>query len=168
MSVIRPCLEADFGPLLAIINSAASVYRGAIPDDCWHEPYMSGEELKSEIVSGVVFSGYEFANMLVGVMGIQRVRDVSLIRHAYVLPELQGQGVGSSLIKYLLGEYGGERVLVGTWAAAEWAISFYRRHGFVQVSPELKTRLLKSYWTVSERHIETSVVLTFGELEAWS
>ncbi len=168
MFVIRPCREADFETLLVIINSAASAYRGVIPDDCWHEPYMSREELKSEIATGVVFCGYELANQLVGVMGIQRVRDVSLIRHAYVLPELQGRRVGSSLIKHLLEANSAERVLVGTWAAAEWAIHFYRRHGFVQVRPELKTRLLKSYWTVSERQIETSVVLTFGKLEAWS
>lgn len=166
MFVIRPCLEADFATILTIINSAASAYRGVIPPDCWHEPYMSSAALAREIAAGVVFSGYEVEKQLVGVMGIQRVRDVSLIRHAYVLAQWQRHGVGTALIKHLLETRGGERrVLVGTWAAAEWAINFYRRHGFAQVSAAVKTRLLQSYWTVPERQIETSVVLTFAGLE---
>jgi len=160
MSVIRPCREADFATVLAIINSAARAYRGVIPTDCWHEPYMSGEELRREIGAGVAFYCYEARDgSLVGVMGIQPVRDVWLIRHAYVLPESQRQGVGASLLEHLLGTTGGRRVLVGTWAAADWAINFYRRHGFELVTSELKARLLQTYWTVPVRQIETSVVL---------
>lgn len=160
MSVIRPCREEDFATILAIINSAALAYRGSIPDDCWHEPYMSDEELRHEIASGVAFSGCEVERGLVGVMGIQAVRDVWLIRHAYVLPDWQRHGIGTSLIKHLLGGViAGQRVLVGTWAAADWAIDFYRRHGFALVAPDVKTRLLETYWSVPDRQIETSVVL---------
>jgi len=163
MSVIRPCRDEDVATILGIINSAALAYRGSIPDDCWHEPYMSMEELRHEIASGVAFSGYEAERELVGVMGIQPVRDVWLIRHAYVLPAWQRHGIGTSLIKHLLGGVAaGQRVLVGTWAAADWAIDFYRRHGFSLVAPDVKTRLLESYWSVSDRQIETSVVLAYS------
>jgi GNAT superfamily N-acetyltransferase len=121
---------------------------------------MSGAELRREIEAGVVFSGYHSADGdLMGVMGIQPVREVWLIRHAYVLPQWQRHGVGSSLIRHLLGMADGRQVLVGTWAAADWAINFYCRHGFVPVSEDLKTRLLETYWTVPKRQIETSVVL---------
>ena len=158
MTSIRPCREDERSAILAIVNAAAVAYRGVIPADRWHEPYMSARELDSEIDAGVVFWGSEADGALVGVMGIQPVRDVDLIRHAYVLPGNQRFGVGSALIEHLRG-LSDRPMLVGTWAAAEWAINFYRRHGFELVSPERKTALLKSYWTIPERQIETSVVL---------
>jgi GNAT superfamily N-acetyltransferase len=151
--------------MLAIVNAAAEAYRGIIPADRWHEPYMPADELDAEIAAGVAFWGYEDDGVLLGVMGIQPVRDVVLIRHAYVLPEAQGRGIGGELLSHLRGTTG-ERILIGTWAAAEWAIRFYRRHGFEQVSPELKNELLATYWNIPERQIETSVVLAdppFGE-----
>ena len=119
---------------------------------------MPASELHTEIAAGVVFWGCEDDGTLLGVMGIQRVRDVELIRHAYVAPGAQGRGIGSALIEHLQ-RSSSRRLLVGTWAAADWAIRFYRRHGFQQVSPELKTRLLRTYWTIPERQVETSVVL---------
>ena len=135
-----------------------------IPADRWHEPYMPAVELEEEIAAGVAFWGYEADRALVGVMGIQPVRDVDLIRHAYVLPGYQRHGVGSALIEHLRG-LSDRRMLVGTWAAAEWAISFYRRHGFELVSPARKNVLLKSYWTIPDRQIETSVVLASPPLD---
>ena len=144
--------------MLAIVNAAAEAYRGVIPGDCWREPYMSLEELESEIAAGVAFWGYEVDGDLIGVMGIQQVRDVDLIRHAYVLPGSQGRGVGSRLLGHLQG-LTTRRILIGTWSDAEWAIRFYQRHGYELVSAAEKTSLLKTYWTVSERQIETSVVL---------
>ena len=145
--------------MLAIINSAAEAYRGVIPSDCWHEPYMSLQQLESEIAAGVEFYGHETDGALIGVMGIQQVRDVDLIRHAYVQPGSQHRGVGSDLLAHLR-SLTTRRILVGTWAAAEWAIRFYARHGFAPVSAPHKTMLLKTYWTISERQIETSVVLS--------
>jgi GNAT superfamily N-acetyltransferase len=144
--------------MLAIINSAAEAYRGVIPADRWHEPYMPARELDDEIAAGVAFWGYEADGALVGVMGIQPVRDVDLIRHAYVLPESQGRGVGGALLEHLR-SLTARRMLVGTWATAEWAISFYERHGFEATSSEQKTALLKTYWTIPDRQVETSVVL---------
>lgn len=129
-----------------------------IPDDRWHEPYMGSEELDREIAAGVVFWGYETDGGLVGVMGIQAVGDVDLIRHAYVRPESQRHGVGRLLLLHLR-SLSPRRMLVGTWADADWAIGFYRRNGFELVSPELKTELLRTYWTIPDRQIETSVVL---------
>ncbi|MEA2425045.1 MAG: hypothetical protein QOH13_1455 [Thermoleophilaceae bacterium] len=129
-----------------------------IPGDRWHEPYMEAGALDAEIAAGVVFWGYEADGSLIGVMGIQAVDDVDLIRHAYVLPGSQGGGVGRALLSHLQG-LAERRMLVGTWAAAEWAIRFYRRNGFELVSPEEKTALLKTYWTIPERQVETSVVL---------
>lgn len=158
MSVIRPCRDDERAAILAIVNSAAEAYRGVIPADRWREPYMPRHELDEEIVAGVRFWGYETDGELVGVMGIQPVRDVDLIRHAYVAPEHQGHGIGSALLARLTSSVT-RRVLVGTWAAADWAIAFYRRHGFEQVSPERRTELLKAYWTIPERQVETSVVL---------
>jgi GNAT superfamily N-acetyltransferase len=158
MHNIRLCRDAERAAILAIVNAAAEAYRGVIPDDCWHEPYMSQNELESEIAAGVRFWGYEVDHALVGVMGIQPVRDVDLIRHAYVLAAHQRQGVGSALLQHLHG-LSSQRMLVGTWAAAEWAIRFYRRHGFELVSPERKTAPLQTYWTVPDRQVETSVVL---------
>lgn len=149
--------------MLAIINAAAEAYRGKIPADCWHEPYMSTDELSAEVAAGVAFTGCEVDGVLAGVMGIQTVRNVDLIRHAYVLPVHQGAGVGSALIS-ALHVRDGAQVLVGTWAAATWAIGFYERHGFGLVPEQVKAPLLRTYWTVSERQIETSVVLASPEL----
>jgi GNAT superfamily N-acetyltransferase len=164
MSSIRPCREDEQAAILAIVNAAAEAYRGAIPEDRWHEPYMAAAELESEIGSGVAFWGYESDGALVGVMGIQPVRDVDLIRHAYVLPESQGNGIGRDLLLHLRG-LTARRMLVGTWAAAEWAIRFYRRNGFQLVSPERKKTLLETYWSIPERQIETSVVLAYPPLD---
>lgn len=158
MSTIRICRDDERAAILAIINGAAEAYRGVIPADRWHEPYMPPGELDHEIAAGVVFWGYEADGDLLGVMGIQPVRDVDLIRHAYVRPDSQRLGVGGALLEHLR-RLGTRRMLVGTWAAAEWAIAFYQRHGFELVSPEGKTALLKTYWTVPDRQIETSVVL---------
>jgi GNAT superfamily N-acetyltransferase len=155
---IRPCRDDERAAILAIVNGAAVAYRGVIPADRWHEPYMPSSELDDEIASGVVFWGYEADGALLGVMGIQPVRDVDLIRHAYVLPGSQRLGVGGALIEHLRG-LSKRRMLVGTWAAADWAIRFYERYGFELLSPALKTELLKSYWTIPYRQIETSVVL---------
>ena len=155
---IRPCRAEERTDMLRIINAAAEAYRGAIPPDCWHEPYMPRDELTSEIAAGVAFWGYETDGRLVGVMGIQPVRDVDLIRHAYVLPEAQRGGVGGALLTHLRGQ-SVRRMLIGTWAAADWAIRFYQKHGFTLVPAEQKRRLLKAYWTVPDRQIETSVVL---------
>jgi GNAT superfamily N-acetyltransferase len=158
MSIIRPCREDERSNILAIINTAAEAYRGVIPADRWHEPYMTSQEFDVEIGAKVVFWGYEQDGALVGVMGIQGVRDVDLIRHAYVLPSSQRHGIGASLIKHLQ-NLSARRMLVGTWSAATWAIGFYRRHGFELVARERTTELLKNYWTISDRQIETSVVL---------
>jgi GNAT superfamily N-acetyltransferase len=159
MSIIRPCRDDDCDTMLAIINAAAEAYRGVIPADCLHEPYMRSNELNSEIAAGIRFWGYVEDGVLVGVMGIQSVRDVDLIRHAYVRPDSQGHGIGGALLKHLQ-RSNSRPMLVGTWAAAEWAINFYRRHGFELVSPARKTVLLKSYWNIPDRQIETSVVLS--------
>ena len=158
MHTIRPCRHEDVATILGIVNAAAAAYRGVIPPDRWHEPYMPLAELCREIAAGVAFSGVDIDGELVGVMGVQPVHDVNLIRHAYVLPDHQRQGVGAALIEHLRGQ-STRRILIGTWAAAHWAISFYRRHGFELVSPERKTALLKTYWTIPDRQIETSVVL---------
>jgi GNAT superfamily N-acetyltransferase len=158
MSSIRACRDDEQGAILAIVNAAAEAYRGVIPDDCWHEPYMPGSELRHEIEAGIAFWGYEADGALVAVMGLQQVRDVDLIRHAYVLPDRQRHGTGGALLAHLRG-LSARRMLVGTWAAADWAIRFYHRHGFELVAPEHKAALLKTYWTVPDRQIETSVVL---------
>jgi GNAT superfamily N-acetyltransferase len=160
VSRVRRCLDDDRDAILAIVNAAAERYRGVIPADRWHDPYMGAEELGAEIAAGVVFWGHEAGDgTLDGVMGIQPVRDVDLIRHAYVLPHTQGRGVGGELLRFLRAEQGTRALLVGTWAAAEWAIRFYARHGFELVTPEEKDRLLRTYWTIPERQIATSVVL---------
>jgi len=155
---IRPCRDDERATILQIVNAAAEAYRGVIPEDCWHEPYMSSDELEREIAAGVAFWGYETDGALIGVMGIQRVRDVHLIRHAYVRPDSQRRGVGGALLKHLR-DLSERCMLVGTWAAAEWAIRFYRCRGFELVPAERKNALLETYWTVPERQIETSVVL---------
>ena len=165
MSSIRLCSDSDLDAILAIVNQSAEAYRGVIPADRWHEPYMARRELDSEIAAGIAFWGYEQDGVLIGVMGIQPVRDVDLIRHAYVRPEGQRQGVGRALLEHLRRQ-STRRMLVGTWAAAAWAIAFYRRHGFDLVSPGHKTELLETYWTIPERQIETSVVLANPPFEA--
>jgi GNAT superfamily N-acetyltransferase len=158
VSIVRPC-RADERPVICeIINAAAEAYRGVIPADRWHDPYMSSQELVSEIAAGIVFWAYELEGAVVGVMGIQPVRDVDLIRHAYVRPGSQRHGVGAALITHIRA-LSTRRVLVGTWAAATWAVSFYQRHGFALVSSDQKVALLKSYWTIPERQIQASVVL---------
>ncbi len=158
MSLIRACRTGDFDAMLAIINDGAEAYRGVIPADRWHEPYMPAEELTAEIAAGVEFWGYEDDGTLQGVMGIQPVQDVDLIRHAYVRTTAQRRGVGGALIEHLR-RHSTRRMLVGTWAASSWAIAFYERHGFHLTTPARKTALLKTYWTVPDRQIETSVVL---------
>ena len=154
--MIRRCRDDELAAIGAIVNAAAVVYRGVIPDDRWHEPYMSAAELEGEVAAGVEFWGYEDGGELVGVMGIQPVRDVTLIRHAYVAPGTQGRGIGGALLAALEARGSGQ-LLVGTWAAASWAIRFYARNGFVAVDDP--AALLRRYWSIPERQIETSVVL---------
>jgi GNAT superfamily N-acetyltransferase len=158
MRNIRRCAEQDLATMLAIVNAAAEAYRGVIPADRWREPYMAEAELREEIAAGVEFWGLATGEGLIGVMGVQPVRDVDLIRHAYVRPGRQRSGVGAELIEHLRG-LSRRRMLVGTWAAATWAISFYERHGFARVAPERAAALLRTYWKIPERQIETSVVL---------
>ena len=159
--MVRRCRDDERPAILHIVNAAAEAYRGVIPADRWHEPYMPAEELDGEIAAGVEFWGYESDGELIGVMGIQPLEEVDLIRHAYVRPGRQRGGVGGALLARLM-DAATKPVLVGTWVAAEWAIAFYRRHGFVQVTPEEKTRLLRRYWDIPERQVETSVVLARG------
>jgi GNAT superfamily N-acetyltransferase len=156
--MIRPLRPSEIDTALTIINRAAQAYKGVIPADCWQEPYMPEAELLAEIAAGVNFSGYGDEGRLLGVMGRQDLGEVTLIRHAYVHPEAQRQGVGTRLLAYLLEAIPGP-ALVGTWAAAWWAIRFYEQHGFRLVSPEAKDRLLNTYWSISPRQVETSVVL---------
>jgi GNAT superfamily N-acetyltransferase len=164
VSIVRLCRDDERAAILKIINNAAEVYRGVIPADRWHEPYMPADEFDRETAAGVAFWGYEADGALAGVMGFQPVRDVDLIRHAYVLPGVQRRGVGGALLEQLRRQ-SARRILVGTWAAAEWAVTFYRRHGFVQVSPAAKVALLRTYWTIPDRQIETSVVLANPPLD---
>ena len=156
--MIRRCIDEDVPAIDAIVNEAARAYRGVIPADCWHEPYMTRRALDEEIAAGVAFWGWDDAGDLVGVMGLQRVRDVTLIRHAYVRTSHQGRGVGGALLRRFVDDTTGP-LLVGTWTAAEWAIRFYERHGFRLVDDAEKDRLLSTYWTISPRQRETSVVL---------
>lgn len=142
--------------IYAIINQAAAVYRGAIPDDCYHEPYMPLEELRKEMAR-MTFFGWEDTGRLVGVMGFQRVKDVTLIRHAYILPDQQRKGIGTILLNYLRQKTATRQLLVGTWKDATWAVDFYRKQGFA-LMPD-KDELLRRYWDISPRQIETSVVL---------
>jgi GNAT superfamily N-acetyltransferase len=167
VSTIRPGRQDERPAILAIINAAAEAYRGVIPPDRWHEPYMPSTELDREIAAGVVFWVYEVNGALAGVMGIQPVRAVDLIRHAYVLPASQGKGIGGAMLEHLQ-TLSTRRMLIGTWAAAEWAIRFYQHHGFELVSRERTPALLKTYWTIPDRQIETSVVLAKPPLNAES
>jgi N-acetylglutamate synthase-like GNAT family acetyltransferase len=156
--MIRIANSTDHDILFSIINDATIVYKGAIPADCWHEPYFPVEYLKNEIAKGVVFHIYEEAGTPIGCMGIQEVIDVTLIRHAYVLTNQRRKGIGGILLNHLM-QKASKPVLIGTWKAATWAIQFYQKHGFVLVSEEEKNRLLRKYWAISDRQIETSVVL---------
>ncbi|MGO9138200.1 MAG: GNAT family N-acetyltransferase [Syntrophales bacterium] len=155
---IRPCGERDFEIIYEIINDAAEAYRGIIPTDRWKEPYMSKDELRHEIDEGVKFWSYIKNGELLGVMGTQDIEDVTLMRHAYVRTVRRRQGIGGRLLSELR-KKASRPILIGTWAAAVWAVRFYEAHGFCLVSPEEKDRLLKRYWSIPERQIETSVVL---------
>ena len=155
---LRPCGDGDFDAIWTIINDGARAYQGRVPADCLRDPYMSREELKHEIAADVRFWGYEEDGVLRGVMGIQDVKDVTLIRHAYVRSGEQKKGIGGRLLRHLLAATS-RPVLIGTWADATWAIQFYERHGFEVTSADEKNRLLKKYWNVPERQVETSVVL---------
>jgi len=156
--MIRLCENNDFEMIYEVINDAAQAYKGVIPADLWKEPYMSKDELRREIEEGVVFWGYEEGGEIVGVMGIQHIQDVTLLRHAYVRTAERNRAIGSKLLSYLR-EQTTRPVLIGTWADATWAIRFYEKHGFRLVIPEEKDRLLRKYWSIPERQIETSVVL---------
>jgi GNAT superfamily N-acetyltransferase len=156
--MIRRCDERDFELIWSIINDGAQAYKSVIPADCWTEPYMSRDELHEEMEDGVSFWGYEENEGLIGVMGIQEVDDVTLIRHAYVRTASQKQGIGGRLLSHLR-KLARSPVLIGTWADAAWAIRFYEKHRFQLVTPEQKARLLKRYWNVPDRQAETSVVL---------
>jgi len=160
-STIRSCGAPDLSALFAIVNDAAQAYRGVIPADRWHEPYMPKEELEQEISDGVAFWVAEEEGRLLGVMGIQDKGDVALVRHAYVAPATQGKGVGTRLLRHV-GGLADRPILIGTWAAASWAIEFYERNGFTVVPDGEKDRLLRTYWSIPARQIETSVVLADG------
>ena len=164
MGVIRPCRGDERPAILAIINDAAQAYRGVIPPDHWREPYMSTDQLDAEVAAGVTVWGYEADGVLVGVMGVQAVREVDLIRHAYVAPGHQGHGIGGALLEHLI-RRSDRRTLVGTWAAAEWAVRFYLRHGFELVAREHTPAVLRTYWTISQQQIDASVVLANPPLD---
>ena len=156
--MIRACTESDFDDIYAIINDAAQAYRGVIPEDRWHEPYMPISDLQHEIDHDVCFWGYEDNGELIGVMGIQDKGEVVLIRHAYVRTDRRKQGVGTKLLHYLESR-SVKPILIGTWSDATWAISFYQKNGYRLLGEDEKTRLLKRYWSIPERQVETSVVL---------
>ena len=151
--------KTDTSKILNIINDASIKYKGVIPDDCWKEPYMSEQELIDEFSDGVRIYGYNHSNELIGVIGIQEVKDVMLIRHAYTLSSYQGKGAGSALLEYLLKKNLNTRLLVGTWKDATWAIRFYEKFGFILHAKDEKKLLLKKYWKISLKQIENSVVL---------
>jgi N-acetylglutamate synthase-like GNAT family acetyltransferase len=158
MALIRRSREADLVAMLEIVNAAAQAYRGVIPADRWRDPYMPRDELEEEIADGVVFWVEEEEGRLLGIMGIQDKQEVALVRHAYVAPTAQKKGVGTRLLRHVQ-SLTHKPVLVGTWAAASWAIEFYRRNGFSAVSNADKDCLLRRYWSIPERQVETSVVL---------
>jgi N-acetylglutamate synthase-like GNAT family acetyltransferase len=159
--MIRQCQQNDLEAVYGIINDAAQAYRGIIPADRWNEPYMSREHLHQEIDDNVVFWGYEEKGSLIGVMGIQAFQDVTLIRHAYVRTAHRGKGIGGSLLSELKQKTKGP-TLVGTWKAAGWAVRFYEKHGYRLVTGQQKDQLLRKYWKIPERQVETSVVLADG------
>jgi N-acetylglutamate synthase-like GNAT family acetyltransferase len=156
--MIRRCGDGDFEGIWEIINDGARAYEGIIPADRWTEPYMTREKLQREIDDGVMFWGFEDLGRLLGVMGLQEVQDVMLIRHAYVRSDAQKRGVGGRLLAHLRGLTNGP-VLIGTWADAVWAIRFYQKHGYQLVDGQEKDRLLRKYWVIPERQVGTSVVL---------
>jgi len=160
--MIRIATDEDFEEIFNIINDAAIAYKGVIPPDRWHEPYMSKEELQAQIEDGVRFSCYVDNSEIIGVMGIQDKADVELIRHAYVRTKQRKKGIGSLLLQELIKDTK-KPILIGTWATAEWAINFYEKHGFRLVEEEEKNRLLKKYWAIPDRQVETSVVLVDGK-----
>lgn len=155
---IRPSVAADRDTILSIINEAAVAYKGIIPPDRWHDPYMPESELIREIKDGVVFWVLERDGHAVGVMGLQDKGDVTLVRHAYVASNAQRGGIGTQLLRHIE-ELTDKPILIGTWADATWAIDFYKRNGYRVVSEREKDKLLRTYWTIPERQIETSVVL---------
>jgi GNAT superfamily N-acetyltransferase len=159
--MIRTCIEADFDKMYKIINDAARAYEGKIPADCYHQPYMPKDELRHEM-KRVTFYGWEEGGKLLGVMGLEPIKGISLIRHAYVLTGQQKKGIGSQLLGYIKGCYTGSRLLVGTWADATWAIDFYKKHGFRLCAN--KDELLATYWDISPRQTETSVVLELADV----
>jgi len=157
--MIRKYTKIDSAKILHIINDAAKKYKGIIPDDCWHEPYMSEQELIDEFNDEVRMYGYHDNNKLIGVIGIQEVQDIILIRHAYTLTSYQNKGTGSAMLEYLLKKSQNSRLLVGTWKNATWAIRFYEKFGFVVHAKEQSTLLLKKYWKIPSKQIKNSVVL---------
>ena len=152
-------MKSDSSKILYVINDAAIRYKGIIPDNCWHEPYMSEQELVDEFTDGVRMFGYNHNNKLIGVIGIQEIKDVILIRHAYTLTSYQGKGAGRALLEYLLKKNQNSHLLVGTWRKATWAIGFYKKFGFMLHTKEQSALLLKKYWKISPEQIENSVVL---------
>ncbi len=160
--MIRPCAAHEFETIWTTINDGARAYYGIVPADCLKDPYMPKCELEHEIKDGVVFWGYEDSGELVGVMGIQELGEVTLIRHAYVRTSAQGRGIGSKLLSHL-GSLANNPLLIGTWADAKWAIGFYERHGFILLSSKHKNDLLSKYWKIPERQAEASVVLASPE-----
>ena len=157
--MINEYTKNDSSRILYVINDGAIKYKGIIPNHCWHEPYMSKQELFNEFLDGVRMFGFNRNKKLIGVIGIQEIKDVILIRHAYTLSFYQGKGIGSSLLKYLLRRNQNSRLLVGTWQKAIWAIRFYEKFGFILHSRKKTTQLLKEYWKISSKQIENSVVL---------
>ena len=157
--MISECTISDVSKILLIINDASLRYKGIIPNSCWHEPYMSEQELIDEFNDGVRMFGYYHNNKLIGVIGIQEVKDVILIRHAYTLTSFQGKGTGSALLEYLLKKNQNSRLLVGTWHNVTWAIRFYEKFDFIPHAKEQSTLLLKKYWKIPPKQIENSIVL---------
>ena len=157
--MINEYTKNDSSKILYVINDSAIKYKGIIPNHCWHEPYMSEQELINEFFDGVRMFGFNRNKKLIGVIGIQQIKDVILIRHAYTLSSYQGKGIGSSLLKYLLKRNQSSRLLVGTWQKAIWAIRFYEKFGFILHSRKKTTQLLKKYWKISLKQIENSIVL---------
>jgi GNAT superfamily N-acetyltransferase len=158
MTTISPCGESDVSVIADVVNESALAYKGVIPADRWHEPYMPMTELKTEIARGVRFYAYRRDGVVLGVMGVQDVKDVTLIRHAYVRTECRGQGIGRELLRFMY-EQTGRPVLIGAWKAATWAVQFYEKNGFQVVADEEKNRLLRIYWSIPDRQVEESVVL---------
>jgi GNAT superfamily N-acetyltransferase len=164
--MIRACQDNDLLDIYNIVNDAAHAYRGVIPADCWKEPYMPSEELRHEVAAGVAFWGYELGGRLIAVMGLQEKDNVTLIRHAYVRTEYRNQGIGGQLLAELR-RHAAHPLLIGTWAAARWAVAFYEKHGFQLVPAIAKQKLLRKHWSISKRQIEESVVLIDGDPSRW-